>query len=159
MVTKGNSSLSMKMEAGTVYEVGFVSFPKAMEGASEYELENTEMVYLYINGIMSGSVQRGTSDSIYQEEPQYIMMGASGATLDVYLMRAYTTYLTDTQMLDCFTIDQDTVEDLLLKYESNNVLDDNGNVTVDSVPDDMRYLVITGEQANGIATVLQGCCG
>jgi hypothetical protein len=155
MVTKGNSSLSMPMEPGTVYEVGFVSFPKAMEGASGYELENTEMVYLYINGIMSGSVQRGTSDSIYQEDPQYITMGASGATLDVYLMRAYTTYLTDAQMLDCFTIDQDTVEDLLAKYESNNVLDDNGNVTVDSVPDDMRYIVITGEQANGIATVLQ----
>lgn len=155
MVTKGNSSLAMKMAAGEIYEIGFVSFPKAVEGASEYEKENSEMVYLYINGIMSGCVQRGTSDSIYQEDPQYIVMGVNGATLDVYLMRAYTSYLTDTQMLDCFIVDQESVEELLLKYESNKVLDDNGNVTVESVPDDMPYVIITGKEANGVPTVLQ----
>lgn len=155
MVTRGNSKLSMKMAAGETYEVGFVSFPKAGGGASDYEITNSEMVYLYINGIMSGSVQRGTSDSIYQSTPQYIEMGAPGATLDVYLMRSYTTYLTDTQMLDCHIIDQDGVNALMELYEENNVLDENGNMSVDSVPDDMRYIIITGKQANGVATVMQ----
>ena len=54
MQTKGKSSLSMKMASGEVYEVMFVSFPKSASGSSEYEKLNTEMVYLYINGIMSG---------------------------------------------------------------------------------------------------------
>lgn len=155
MTTKGNSIVMQKLASGETYEVGFVSFPKAGDGASDYEKENTEMLYLYIDGIMSGAVQRGTSDSIYQETPQFITMGANGATLDVYLMRAYSTYLTDSQMLDCFIVDQDNVDDLFAKHAANAVLDENGNVTVESVPDDMRYVIITGKQANGVPTVLQ----
>ena len=155
MQTKGKSSLSMKMASGEVYEVMFVSFPKSASGSSEYEKLNTEMVYLYINGIMSGSVQRSASDSIYQSDPQFVTMGAYGATLDVYLLRAYNTYLSDSQVLDCYMIDQDSVDDMFALYESNNVIDDNGNVTVDSVPDGMRYIIITGRQDNGVPTVLQ----
>lgn len=155
MQTKGKSSLSMKMASGEVYEVMFVSFPKSASGSSEYEKLNTEMVYLYINGIMSGSVQRSASDSIYQSDPQFVTMGADGATLDVYLLRAYNTYLSDSQVFDCYMIDQDSVDDMFALYESNNVIDDNGNVTVDSVPDGMRYIIITGRQDNGVPTVLQ----
>ena len=155
MQTKGKSSLSMKMASGEVYEVMFVSFPKSASGSSEYEKLNTEMVYLYINGIMSGSVQRSASDSIYQSDPQFVTMGADGATLDVYMLRAYNTYLSDSQVLDCYMIDQDSADEMFSLYESNNVIDENGNVTVDSVPDGMRYIIIIGRQDNGVPTVLQ----
>ena len=155
MVTRGNSQLAMKMASENVYEVGFVSFPKSSDGSSDYEKENTEMVYLYINGIMSGSVQRGTSDSIYQAMASYVEMGSDGATLDVYLMRGYNTFLTDDQMLSCYILDQETADELIDEYNSNDILDDNGNVSVDNVPDGMRVVIITGRQANGVATVLQ----
>ena len=155
MATRGNSELSMKMAAGETYEVAFVSFPKSTDGSSEYEKLNTEMVYLYINGIMSGSVQRSASDSVYQATPAYIELGAEGATTDVYLIRAYNTYLSDSQVLDCYMVDQSSVEDMFALYDFNNVVDENGNVTVDSVPDGMRYLIITGRQDNGVPTVLQ----
>ena len=155
MVTRGKSELSMKMAAGETYEVAFVSFPKSADGSSEYEKLNTEMVYLYINGIMSGSVQRATSDSVYQATPSYIELGADGATTDVYLMRAYNTYLSDSQVLECYMVDQEDSDTMMTLYESNDVIDENGNVTVDSVPDGMRYIIITGRQDNGVATVLQ----
>lgn len=155
MVTRGKSELSMKMASGEVYEVAFVSFPESVDGSSDYEKLNTAMVYLYINGIMSGSVQRASSDSIYQTSLAYIELGADGATTDVYLMRAYDTYLSDSQVLDTYTIDQDSSDKMLSLYESNDVIDENGNVTVDSVPDGMRYIIITGRQDNGVPTVLQ----
>lgn len=155
MTTKGNSTLSMKMAAGEIYEVAFVSFPKSTDGSSEYEKQNTEMVYLYINGIMSGSVQRATSDSIYQASPAYIELGSDGATTDVYLIRAYDTYLSDSQVLETYMIDQDSSDMMMSMYESNNVIDENGNVTVDSVPDGMRYIIVTGREDNGVPTVLQ----
>ena len=155
MVTRGKSELSMKMAAGEVYEVAFVSFPKSTDGSSDYEKRNTEMVYLYINGIMSGSVQRSTSDSVYQASPAYIGLGSDGATTDVYLMRAYGTYLSDSQVLEAYMIDQDSADGMMALYESNDVIDENGNVTVDSVPDGMRYIIITGRQDNGVPTVLQ----
>ena len=155
MVTRGKSELSMKMAAGEVYEVAFVSFPKSTDGSSDYEKRNTEMVYLYINGIMSGSVQRSTSDSVYQASPAYIELGSDGATTDVYLMRAYDTYLSDSQVLETYMIDQDGAEEMMALYEANDVIDENGNVTVDSVPEGMRYLIVTGRQDNGVPTVLQ----
>ena len=155
MVTRGKSELSMKMAAGETYEVAFVSFPKSADGSSEYEKLNTEMVYLYINGIMSGSVQRATSDSVYQATPSYIELGADGATTDVYLMRAYNMYLSDSQVLECYMVDQEDSDTMMTLYENNDVIDENGNVTVDSVPDGMRYIIITGRQDNGVATVLQ----
>ena len=155
MVTRGKSELSMKMAAGEVYEVAFVSFPKSTDGSSDYEKRNTEMVYLYINGIMSGSVQRSTSDSVYQASPAYIGLGSDGATTDVYLMRAYGTYLSDSQVLETYMIDQDSADGMMALYESNDVIDENGNVTVDSVPEGMRYIIITGRQDNGVPTVLQ----
>ena len=155
MVTRGKSELSMKMAAGEVYEVAFVSFPKSVDGSSDYEKLNSEMVYLFINGIMSGSVQRATSDSVYQATPAYIEFGAEGATTDVYLIRAYNTYLSDAQVLDTYLVDQDSTDEMMALYEANDVIDENGNVTVDSVPDGMRYIIITGRQDNGVATVLQ----
>lgn len=156
MVTKGKSSLSMKMAAGNTYEVGFVSYPKAGTNSSNHEILNSEMVFLYIDGIASGSVERGTSDSIYQANPQYIELGANmGAMVDVFLMRGYNTYLSDSQVLDCYIVDQDNVDDLVEKYHANDIIDSNGVVSVDSVPDNMRYVIVTGKQANGVATVLQ----
>lgn len=156
--TRGKSQVSMKMAADTVYEVGFVSFPEYVEGASEYERQNSKMLYLYINGEAAGAVQRGDSDSIYQTIGQYIKMGSSGATLDVYLMRAYNSFLTDNQMLSCNILDQDSVDDLLNKYAANDVLDDNGNISVDSVPEGMRVVIITGrtsEQPTALYAAVQ----
>lgn len=153
VVSRGNSEVSMKMASGDVYEVGFVSFPEYTDGASEYEKQNSNMLYLYINGIIVGGVQRGESDNIYQAVPQYISMGADGATLDVYLMRAWNTFLTDAQMLSCYILDQDAVDDLLNLYNENNVLDDSGDISVGSVKDGMRVVVITGKQTSGQSTV------
>lgn len=153
--TRGKSQVSMKLASGNVYEIAFVSFPKSSDFSSDYEKQNTQMVYLYINGIMSGGVQRADTDSIYQGEPSYVELGAEGATIDVYSIRAYNSYLSDSQVLDCYLIGLDTVDELIQKYNENNVIDDNGNVTVDNVPDGMRYVIVTGQQENGVATVLQ----
>lgn len=153
VVSRGNSEVSMKMANGETYEVGFVSYPEYTEGASEYEKQNSNMLYLYINGIIVGGVQRGESDNIYQAIPQYINMGTDGATLDVYMMRAWSTFLTDAQMLSCYILDQDSVDDLLNLYNENDILDDNGEISVGSVKNGMRVVVITGKQASGQTTV------
>lgn len=162
MVTKGGSKVTMKLAPGEIYEIAFVSFPQSKSSSSDYEKENSAMVYLYINGIMSGAVQRAvlgegvaSGDTIYQDNATNIIFGSSYATLDVYLLRAYTNYLTDSQVLDCFIIDQDDSEIMAEKVQANAILDENGNISVDTVPNDMRYIIITGKQDNGVSTVLQ----
>ncbi|MFT0206128.1 hypothetical protein ACMSFV_19735 [Bacteroides thetaiotaomicron] len=155
MVSRGNSMVITKFATDEIYNIGFVAYPKAGAQSTEDEKLNDNMLYLYVNGIMSGSVQRGASDSIYQDFPQYIAMGSDSCTLDVYSMRAYTVYLTDSQMLDAYMMDLGGADELVGKYEENNVLDGNGEISVDSLPDNLPYIIITGQQENGVPTVLQ----
>lgn len=156
MITSGNSSVSTKFASGEIYNIGFVSFPIASTDSGEDTKLNSNMLYLYIDGVMSGCVQKGaTGDSIYQVTPQNITMGSEYCTLDVYSMRAYTAQLTDNQMFDAYIIDLGDADSLLSKYNSNNILDSEGKISVSSLTDELPYIIITGEQANGEPTFLQ----
>lgn len=154
VVSRGNSEVSMQMAVDNVYEVAIVSFPEYTDGASDYEKQNSNMLYLYINGIIVGGVQRGDSDNIYQASAQNITLGSDSATLDVYLIRAWNNFLTDSQVLSCYILDQDSVDDLLSLYNENDILDDNGEISVDSVQDGTRCVIITGAQTSGQTTVM-----
>lgn len=53
------------------------------------------MVLMYINGILSGCVRKDSSSvSIYQPSPVNITLGSSDATLEVFEIRSYDSYLT-----------------------------------------------------------------
>ena len=155
MVSRGGSTVTTKFATGEVYNIGFVAYPKSGTRSTPDEKLNDSMLYLYVNGILSGAVQRGSGDSIYQATPQYIGMGSGDCTLDVYSMRAYDTYLTDSQMLDAYMLDLGGADELIAKYGENDVLDQNGEISVDSLPAGLPYIIITGQQANGVPTVLQ----
>lgn len=155
MVTSGNSEVVMKFASGREYNVAFVSMPVADPAtASDYEKENSGMLYLFIDGILTGIAQRGEGDNIYQTgTPARITMQGDSATLDVYTVRAYNNYLTADQVLDIYMLDLNSVEEIIAKYESNAVIDAEGDVTVESLPVGMRYVIVTGAQANGMSTV------
>lgn len=154
MRSRGNSELSMKMAPEQIYNIALVSFPLASPDSSDYERLHSGMMYLYIDGIISAGVQRASAqDSIYQTNPKQITIQGVESTLDVYTIRAYDNYLTDDQVLNIHILDLDSVEKIEERYKFNNVIDTEGNVTVDSVPSDMRYIIITGAQANGMSTV------
>jgi hypothetical protein len=154
MVTSAGSTVLMKMASDITYEIAFVSFPDLSSSTNEYEKENTLMLSLYINGILSGSIQRGGStDTIYQEDTESIPItaGSSSADLSIYLMRCYTNYLSDSQILNCYIIDQDSITKMNELYYKNDILV-GGEVSVSGVPDDLGYFIITGTTGD-IATV------
>ncbi len=156
MQTRGKSTVSMKMASGEVHEVGFVAYPQKQDGSSIDEQQSDLMLYMYIDGIASNGVQRASSDSIYQGTAMPITIGGTDeATVDVYNMRSYSSFLTHHQMLALYIIDQETADDMFAQYEENNIFDANGNITVDSVPEGTRVVIVTGVEANGVPTVLQ----
>lgn len=156
MTSRGGSVVTTKFAAGEDYEIGFVAWPKAGTNATAEEKRNDSMLYLYVNGVMSGAVQRGSGDSIYQAEPQNIVLGSEACTLEVSVVRCYSTYLTDTQMLDAYMVDLGSAEALMAKFRENNVLDAaTGDIKPESLPDELPYMIITGQQENGMATLLQ----
>lgn len=154
LITGGKSEVAMKFSSGQEYNIAFVSMPTALSNASDYEITNSNMVFLYINGILSGGVQRGTGDNIYQTGvPTFITMGNDNAILDVYNTRCYNSYLTHDQILNIYMLDLSTVDEIMTKFKANAIIDSEGDVTVESLPDGARYVIITGQQANGMSTV------
>ena len=152
--TSGKSQLSMKMASGAEHEVAFVSFPRAEENSSAYEKENTEMVYLYIDGIMCGALQRGAADSVYQSDGVPITFGSGFATLDVKSVKFYNNYLSDSQILSLYIIGQDNVDKLIKLFNQNDIIDDSGDISVDKIKEGTRVIIITGKQVTGVPTVL-----
>ena len=102
------------------------------------------MCYIYVDGIISGGALKSTANEIYQIDPTDITLQASGCELEVYSMRAYTTELTDDQMFSCHLIDLVNSEAIAVEYEQNDVLDLNGDITIDKVRGKFPYLLITG---------------
>ena len=149
--------ISMKMEAGTIYDVVFVSIPitdKNDPNASNYLKQNSGMVLMYINGILSGCVRKDSSSvSIYQPNPVNITLGSSDATLEIFEIRSYDGYLTSDQVLDLYILHQSSIPEMEAMYEKNNIVDGAGDITVDMVPDGMRYLIITGDYDGSMSMI------
>lgn len=109
--------------------------------AIENKAKNTRLLYIYINGIMSGVVQYG-EDTFEQSHPVGISIGSNDCTTDIYCIRVYKTELSARQLLDNWIADTQSVELMAERYERNNILDSNNNVIIDNLPQNLPYMVI-----------------
>lgn len=151
LITQTNS-ISTKFATDETYTIGFVSFPKANENSSEYGVNNSNMCYVYVDGIISGGISKTAANEIYQVNPTDIILQANSCELEVYAIRSYTTELTDDQMFSCHLIDLVNSEAIATEYEQNDILDLNGNITVEKVRGKIPYIIITGaSQTEGLS--------
>lgn len=109
---------------------------------AEKRAEN-RLLYIYINGIMSGVVQYPTDDNFAQVTPVNISIGSNYCTTDIYCIRVYDNDLTRYQILDNWIADTQDLTTLLARYDHNEVYDAYGNVVIAKLPNDLPYLVIS----------------
>lgn len=113
--------------------------------AVEKRAEN-RLVYCYINGIMSGTVQYPTDDDFAQAVPVDISVGSNDCTIDLYNIRIYDNDLTRYQLLNNWIADTQNVDIMLNRYTHNNVFDDYGQIVISQLPKDLPYLVLEGPE-------------
>lgn len=101
------------------------------------------LVYTYIDGIMSGVIQYATDDNFSQQFPQEISIGSNLCTMDIYAIRIYDNDLTRYQILDNWIADTQNAEEMIARYEHNNVIDEYGNVVIAKLPTDLPYMIIS----------------
>ncbi len=126
------SEISMQFKEDEHVRVAFV-----VEKRSENRL-----IYCYINGIMSGTVQYPSDDDFAQTEPADISIGSNDCTIDLYCIRVYDNDLTRHQILNNWIADTQVVEDMLSRYQRNQVYDDYGAIIAANLPSDLPYLVL-----------------
>lgn len=109
--------------------------------AVEKRAEN-RLIYCYINGVMSGTVQYPQDDDFAQTAPVDISIGSNDCTIDLYCIRVYDNDLTRHQMLNNWIADTQDVDEMLDRYTHNNVFDDYGSIVIGQLPKDLPYLVL-----------------
>lgn len=100
------------------------------------------LIYIYVNGIMTGAIQYPEDDDFSQDKPVNITFGSNECTTDIYCIRVYDNDLTCYQVLDNWIADTQNIEDKLTRYERNDIFDEYGQIVIDNLPRDLPYLVL-----------------
>lgn len=102
------------------------------------------LIYIYINGIMTGVVQYSTTDNFQWNTPANIEIGSNDCAVDIYAIRAYSNDLTRREIVTNFIADTQNVNEMLERFERNNILDASGKVSREKLPNYLPYMVIEG---------------
>ena len=133
LLASEQSSISTQYKEDEHVRVAFV-----VEKRSENRL-----MYIYINGIMSGVVQYPADDDFSQASPVGISIGSSQCTVDIYNIRVYDNDLTRYQILTNWIADTQDINEMLARYERNDIYDAYGEVVIDKLPTDLPYMTLT----------------
>ena len=109
----------------------------------EKRTEN-RLIYMYINGIMSGVARYPLGDTFEQNPAANILLGSNDATLDIYNIRIYDNSLTRKQVVNNWIADMRDPITKAVYYQDNDNFDETGKVIIDKIPSKTPYMVLTG---------------
>lgn len=104
-------------------------------------LAENRLLFIYINGIISGLIQYPDSDDFSQFEPADIVIGSDDATVDIYNIRVYDLALSRYQMVNNWIADMQNGTEKVELYKRNDIYDANGNAIISKLPQDLPYMV------------------
>ena len=114
----------------------------------EKRTEN-RLIYMYINGIMSGVARYPLGDTFEQAPAANILLGSNDATLDIYTIRIYDNSLTRKQVVNNWIADMRDPVVKAVYYQDNDNFDETGKVIIEKIPSKTPYMVLTGEVLPG----------
>ena len=110
-----------------------------VESKSEYRL-----MQIYMNGIISGTIQYPTSDIFQQTNPVNISIGSEYCGVDIYTIRSYTNALTFTEVIDNYIYDIPDVGEKVAVYEENDIYNDYGVLQYSLIKNKIPVMTIVG---------------
>lgn len=111
-----------------------------IEPRSEYRL-----MYVYLNGVLSGAKQYPENDNMQQTSPENIIVGSPYCSVDLYMIRSYNTALTEAEARDNYIADITDVGEKITVLADNDIYDVYGNLSFSKLKDKIPIMVITGE--------------
>ncbi|WP_303140931.1 CotH kinase family protein [uncultured Parabacteroides sp.] len=102
------------------------------------------LIYIYINGILSGVAQYPAEDNFQQVVPCDIVIGSNACSVDLFNIRIYDNNLTEYQMLDNYIGDIDDYDRKVEVYERNQVYDEYGNISYQKVLEKIPCMILEG---------------
>ena len=124
MRTGAGSEVGTKFASGLTLKIAFVV----------QEKKASRLMTLYVNGILCGAKQYASTDSLLQAEPTNIKITSESADVEVRNMRVYSRALGDDEELANYMVDRPTSDEMVVLFEKNQVMDDEGtDVDIDKL--------------------------
>ena len=124
MRTGAGSEVGTKFASGLTLKIAFVV----------QEKKAGRLMMLYVNGILCGAKQYASTDSLLQAEPTNIRITSESADVEVRNMRVYNRALGDDEELANYMVDRPTSDEMVVLFEKNQVMDDEGtDVDIDKL--------------------------
>ena len=124
MRTGAGSEVGTKFASGLTLKIAFVV----------QEKKGNRLMMLYVNGILCGAKQYASTDSLLQEDPTNIKITSESADVEVRNLRVYSRALGDDEELSNYMVDRPTSDEMVVLFEKNQVMDDEGtDVDIDKL--------------------------
>ena len=124
MRTGAGSEVGTKFASGMTLKIAFVV----------QEKKAGRLMMLYVNGILCGAKQYASTDSLLQAEPTNIRITSESADVEVRNLRVYNRALGDDEELANYMVDRPTSDEMVVLFEKNQVMDDEGtDVDIDKL--------------------------
>lgn len=124
MRTGAGSEVGAKFASGMTLKIAFVV----------QEKKGNRLMELYVNGILCGAKQYASTDSLLQGTPANIRITSESADVELRNLRVYNRALGDDEELANYMVDRPTSDEMVVLFEKNQVMDDEGtDVDIDKL--------------------------
>ena len=93
----------------------------------------TAVIMSYEDGVGLRPMIYDSTHRLYQYEPVPITIGSADCDVHIYRMKAYTSALTDSNILSNFIADARDSDEMIARYNRNQIYDENNALTPESV--------------------------
>lgn len=153
-ITCLNSGIGLNVQAQKITltsEQSSIELPTCEDDFMEFELNilpdsQSNQMLLWVDGIPCKDSTYAASDNFTQAVPAFITIGSDNCDVCIYRMKSYMMNLTNDEILDNFIADAKNAEEMVSRYNRNNVLNAGGELDPDTLAEkcpDLRVIKIS----------------
>lgn len=149
--TTTSVGIDMAVENANIYASNKNIFvPYCEEDIIEFEFNinkdsDIPLLMTYEDGVANRPLIYASDSSFMQISPKPIVIGSEDCDVHIYRMKAYNTSLTDREILSNFIADARNADEMIARYERNDIYDENGALTPEVLAEkcpDLRIIMI-----------------